>query len=66
MTERPEAVDAGVVKLVGDDADLIISETDKLLTDDAYYKSMARGVSPYGDGKASQRILDFIRTRLNK
>jgi UDP-N-acetylglucosamine 2-epimerase (non-hydrolysing) len=66
VTERPEAVEAGVVKLVGDDADLITSETHKLITDPEYYKSMARGVSPYGDGHASERILNFIRTRMAK
>ncbi len=59
-TERPEAVDAGVVKLIGDDGELIFTETDKLLSDDSYYKTMARGISPYGDGHASARILDAL------
>ena len=60
-TERPEAVEAGVVKLVGTDMELIIYEAEKLINDNAYYKSMARGVSPYGDGKASKRISSIIK-----
>lgn len=59
-TERPEAVDAGTVKLVGTDYDLIISEVSKLLTDNAYYNSMAQANNPYGDGRACERIIQFI------
>jgi len=59
-TERPEAVEAGVVKLVGADYDLILEEAQKLLDDDALYRSMARGVSPYGDGHAAERIADLL------
>jgi UDP-N-acetylglucosamine 2-epimerase (non-hydrolysing) len=55
-TERPEAVDEGVVKLIGTNIDIIVSEVQRLLDDPFAYKGMARGVSPYGDGKASQRI----------
>ena len=55
-TERPEAVDAGVVKLVGPEFDAIVSECQLLLDDEQAYKAVARGISPYGDGKASQRI----------
>ncbi len=55
-TERPEAVDAGTVKLVGTDADLIVRETSKLLDDQAAYDAMSRAHNPYGDGLASQRI----------
>lgn len=58
-TERPEAVEEGVVKLVGTDPDLILSEVTRLMTDPSYYRSIARGVSPYGDGKASGRIVDI-------
>ncbi|WP_133768221.1 non-hydrolyzing UDP-N-acetylglucosamine 2-epimerase [Enterovirga rhinocerotis] len=57
-TERPEALDAGVGKLVGTDSALIEAEVDRLLTDEAYYASMASGASPYGDGQAAQRIAD--------
>ena len=60
-TERPEAVDAGVVKLVGPDYANIVGETQKLLDDPAAYRSMARGVSPYGDGHAAGRIVAPIR-----
>ncbi|WP_343655944.1 UDP-N-acetylglucosamine 2-epimerase (non-hydrolyzing) [Cupriavidus sp.] len=60
-TERPEAVDAGVVKLVGPDFDRILSEAQRLLDDEAAYRDMARGVSPYGDGHASERIVDVLR-----
>lgn len=56
-TERPEAVDAGTVKLVGTDRELIISETSKLLDDKKYYEMMSRAVNPYGDGKACERII---------
>lgn len=60
-TERPEAVEAGVVRLVGTNCNLIISEAEKLLTDKGYYKSMARGISPYGDGKAAERIVSILK-----
>lgn len=56
-TERPEAVDEGVVKLVGTDVMAIVTATQKLLDDPQSYKEMARGVSPYGDGHASERIV---------
>lgn len=59
-TERPEAVDAGTVKLVGTDTDLIVSEVTRLLDDPAAYESMARAHNPYGDGLASGRIRDAI------
>jgi len=65
-TERPEAVDAGVVKLVGTNKDIILSEGNKLLRDEKYYKSMALGVSPYGDGKSAARIVSLIRDYLDK
>lgn len=60
-TERPEAVEQGVVKLVGPNFDRIIEETQRLLDDESYYKSMARGISPYGDGEAAQRIVNTLR-----
>ncbi|MFG6531410.1 MULTISPECIES: non-hydrolyzing UDP-N-acetylglucosamine 2-epimerase [unclassified Sulfitobacter] len=59
-TERPEAVDAGTVKLVGTDADLIIRETSRLLDDQAAYDAMSRAHNPYGDGLASQRVRDAV------
>ncbi|MHA7835424.1 MAG: non-hydrolyzing UDP-N-acetylglucosamine 2-epimerase [Algiphilus sp.] len=59
-TERPEAVDAGTVKLVGTDTDLIFSEIATLLDDPAAYERMARAHNPYGDGKAAPRIRDAI------
>lgn len=63
-TERPEAVEAGTVKLVGTDAQRIISEMDKLLTDSNLYTAMSQAVNPYGDGKACPRIADFIYSHL--
>lgn len=60
-TERPEAVEAGTVLLVGTDEDLIVSETERLLSDEAAYRAMSRAHTPYGDGKAAGRILDAIR-----
>ena len=66
-TERPEAVTAGTVKLVGTDQRTIVEETSALLTDRAAYDTMARAMNPYGDGKATGRILaacaDFLNCR---
>lgn len=59
-TERPEAVAAGTVKLVGTDTEKLVSEVTKLLTDQAYYDSMSFAHNPYGDGNACQRIIDAI------
>lgn len=56
-TERPEAVDAGTVKLVGTDKNKIVSETGKLLYDQREYEKMSKAHNPYGDGKASSRII---------
>lgn len=56
-TERPDAVEAGTVKLVGLDEKIIFDETQKLITDAAAYAKMAQAVNPYGDGKASERIV---------
>jgi UDP-N-acetylglucosamine 2-epimerase (non-hydrolysing) len=63
-TERPEAVEEGVVRLVGTDEALIVSEASRLLDDAQAYRDMARGASPYGDGKASQRIVSVLRKSL--
>ncbi|MBQ0107880.1 MAG: UDP-N-acetylglucosamine 2-epimerase (non-hydrolyzing) [Phascolarctobacterium sp.] len=60
-TERPEAVTAGTVKLVGTDYAKVHDEMTKLLDDKEYYRSMAEAVNPYGDGLASQRIVQKIR-----
>ena len=60
-TERPEAVEEGVVKLVGTDFDAIISEAQRLLDNESAYRAMARGVSPYGDGHASERIVKVLQ-----
>ena len=63
-TERPEAVAAGTVKLVGTDPEVISSEISRLLDDPAYYKSMSQAVNPYGDGKAVERIYSLIHDRI--
>ena len=60
VSERPEALEAGAVKLVGDDPEKITTLTQRLLDDPEYFQTMAQGISPYGDGKASQRILDIL------
>ena len=60
-TERPEALDAGTVKLVGTDYNLIISEVSRLLEDQAYYDEMSHAVNPYGDGKACSRIVRALK-----
>jgi UDP-N-acetylglucosamine 2-epimerase (non-hydrolysing) len=60
-TERPEAVEAGTVKLVGTDYDLIVSEVSKLLDNPAYYNTMAHATNPYGDGKACEKIINDLK-----
>lgn len=60
-TERPEAVEAGTVKLVGTNKETIISEAQKLLDDNQEYNKMSKAHNPYGDGKACDRIVEFIR-----
>lgn len=59
-TERPEALEAGTVKLVGTDYDKIVSEVSALLEQPDYYERMSRAVNPYGDGKACERIVGFF------
>lgn len=60
-TERPEAVAAGTVKLVGTDFDSIVGKTCLLLGDAEAYRQMSRAHNPYGDGKACQRIVDVLK-----
>jgi len=60
-TERPEAVRAGTVKLVGTNKELIVSEMTNLLNDNEIYKTMSEAHNPYGDGKACMKIVDVIR-----
>lgn len=61
-TERPEAVEAGVVKLVGTDSRRIVDEASRLVSDPAAYRIMASAQSPYGDGRAAERIVEIIRS----
>ncbi len=60
-TERPEAVTAGTVKLVGTNFDKIIAEVSRLMDDESEYEKMGKAVNPYGDGKACPRILEFLK-----
>lgn len=60
-TERPEALEAGTVKLVGTDYDKIVSEVSSLLDDAQYYEKMSQAVNPYGDGKACERIVNSFQ-----
>ncbi len=60
-TERPEAVTAGTVKLVGTDFDKIVAEVSRLMDDESEYEKMGKAVNPYGDGKACPRILEFLK-----
>jgi UDP-N-acetylglucosamine 2-epimerase (non-hydrolysing) len=62
VTERPEAVAAGTVRLVGTDRDRIIAEVETLLTDRTAYDRMARAHNPYGDGRAAARIVEHLST----
>ena len=65
VTERPEAVNAGTVKLVGASKDNIITMIDMLLNDKSLYSEMSEAHNPYGDGRACDRIVDYIREKLN-
>jgi UDP-N-acetylglucosamine 2-epimerase (non-hydrolysing) len=60
-TERPEAVDAGTVLLVGTDTEKIVTETNKLLNNQEFYNSMSMLHNPYGDGTSCEKIVEFIR-----
>ena len=59
-TERPEAVEAGTVKLVGTDCQHIVDETARLLDDVQAYQHMAQTINPYGDGHAAPRIVNTL------
>ena len=65
-TERPEGIDAGTLKLVGTDENIIYEETKKLLTDEKQYEKMSKASNPYGDGHASERIVDAIIEKFKK
>lgn len=60
-TERPEALEAGTVKLVGTDYNKIVNEVSMLLENNEYYQTMSNAVNPYGDGLACERIIDFMK-----
>ena len=60
-TERPEALEAGTVKLVGTNYDMIVSEVSALLEDESYYERMSKAVNPYGDGLACGRIVERLK-----
>ncbi len=62
-TERPEAISAGTVKLVGTDYNKIVQETSLLLEDSSVYEAMAKAINPYGDGHACERIVDVIKRK---
>ena len=63
-TERPEAVKSGAVKLVGTSKEKIVGETQKLLDSKQHYEKMLSGENPYGDGRASERIIKFLSEKL--
>lgn len=60
-TERPEALEAGTVKLVGANYEKIVSEVSRLLEDTEYYDTMSMAVNPYGDGQACGRIVETLK-----
>jgi UDP-N-acetylglucosamine 2-epimerase (non-hydrolysing) len=64
-TERPEAVEAGTVRLVGADCERIVAEVTGLLEDESRYRRMAGALNPYGDGQASRRIVQFLRGKFS-
>ena len=59
-TERPEALNAGTVKLVGTDYNKIVNEVSSLIDDKAAYEKMSKAINPYGDGNACHRITDIL------
>jgi len=63
-TERPEGIESGCLKLVGTDKEKIIKEVEKLLNDENEYKKMSKCNNPYGDGKASEMIVEFLKEKL--
>ena len=63
VTERPEAVEAGTVRVVGLDRDKIVREAQRLLDDETLYERMSKAANPYGDGKASKRIVEILAGR---
>lgn len=63
-TERPEVVNEQAVILVGTNKEKIISEVERLITDNEYYKLMSHMHNPYGDGKACERIVNFFKSSL--
>ena len=65
-TERPEAIAAGTAKLIGTDPKSILSEIGNILTDNNAYQKMSKAINPFGDGKASERILKICIEFLNK
>ncbi|GFE72007.1 non-hydrolyzing UDP-N-acetylglucosamine 2-epimerase [Chroococcus sp. FPU101] len=64
-TERPEAVEAGTAKLIGTNPNQILLEAGELLSDRLAYEKMANAINPFGDGKASERIIEIVRGYLN-
>jgi UDP-N-acetylglucosamine 2-epimerase (non-hydrolysing) len=66
VTERPEAVEAGTVKLVGMEAESIIANTELLLSDKNAYQKMAKAINPYGDGNATDRIVKAIKAHFGE
>jgi len=63
VTERPEAVKAGTLRVAGLDKDKIVQETQRLLDDEILYEKMSKAANPYGDGKASKRIVEILAGR---
>jgi len=61
ITERPKAVDVGTLEFVGTDKSLIIDKVNELINDSETYQKMFKAHSPYGDGKASSRILNYLK-----
>ncbi|WP_299463150.1 non-hydrolyzing UDP-N-acetylglucosamine 2-epimerase [uncultured Microscilla sp.] len=62
VTERVEGIEAGTAKLVGTNHEVIVAETQKLLSDTSHYQAMSQAVNPYGDGTTSKQVLDILLT----
>jgi UDP-N-acetylglucosamine 2-epimerase (non-hydrolysing) len=66
QTERPEAIESGGVKIIGTEAKRIVAEAEVLLKDAKEYRRMSQKVSPYGDGRSAERIVEILLDRVDE
>lgn len=66
VTERPEALEAGTVRLVGTNTQAVVDNVEQVLSDTAVYGTMSQAINPYGDGQAVPRIIDSLQIQLEQ